>query len=93
MKSYYSNIVFSYNTAFYLLNLSDRNPYEIDVTTIKNHKIRERVKMSKIANMLNMLKILKDKKIIVTKIFPQYMILLYGENFLCIKFIENYYLI
>ena len=38
-----SNIVFSYNTAFYLLNLSDRTPYEIDVTTIKNHKIRAKV--------------------------------------------------
>lgn len=35
-----SNAVFSYNTACYLLNLSDRAPYELDVTTIRTHKIR-----------------------------------------------------
>jgi len=41
LQKRFSNIVFSYNTACYLLNLSDRTPYELDVTTIKNHKIRE----------------------------------------------------
>ncbi len=39
----YSNIVFSYNTACYLLELSDRSPYELDITTLKEHKINEKV--------------------------------------------------
>ena len=43
LQKRFSNIVFSYNTAFYLLNLSGRTPYKIDVTTIKNHKIRANV--------------------------------------------------
>lgn len=38
-----SNVVFSYNTACYLLNLSDRAPYKLDVTTIKNHKINDNI--------------------------------------------------
>lgn len=45
LQKRYSKIVFSYNTAAYLLNLSDRAPYEIDVTTIKNHKIREKLEV------------------------------------------------
>lgn len=36
-----SNIVFSYNTACYLLELSDRSPYKLDVTTIRNKHIYE----------------------------------------------------
>lgn len=36
-----SNIVFSYNTACYLLELSDRSPYKLDVTTIRNKHIDE----------------------------------------------------
>ncbi len=36
-----SNIVFSYNTACYLLELSDRSPYRLDVTTIRNKHIYE----------------------------------------------------
>lgn len=43
LQKRYSNIVFSYNTACYLLGLSDRTPYELEVTTIKNNKIRENV--------------------------------------------------
>ena len=34
-----SNIVFSYNTACYLLELSDRSPYKLDVTTVRNKHI------------------------------------------------------
>lgn len=49
LQKRFSNIVFSYNTACYLLNLSDRTPYELDVTTIKNHKIRENVNVHYIA--------------------------------------------
>lgn len=37
----FSNIVFSYNTACYLLNLSDRVPYKIDITTINHNNINE----------------------------------------------------
>lgn len=36
-----SNIVFSYNTACYLLELSDRSPYKLDVTTINNKHIND----------------------------------------------------
>lgn len=43
LQKRFSNIVFSYNTACYLLNLSDRAPYELDVTTLKDHKIRDKV--------------------------------------------------
>lgn len=49
LQKRFSNIVFSYNTACYLLNLSDRTPYKLDVTTIKNHKIRENVNVHYIA--------------------------------------------
>lgn len=45
LQKRFSNVVFSYNTACYLLNLSDRAPYKLDITTIKNHKIRENVKV------------------------------------------------
>ena len=43
LQKRFSNIVFSYNTACYLLKLSDRVPYELDVTTLKDNKIREKV--------------------------------------------------
>lgn len=36
-----SNIVFSYNTACYLLELSDRSPYKLDITTINNKHIND----------------------------------------------------
>ena len=39
LQKRFSNIVFLFNSAWYLLNLSDRKPYEFDVTTVKNHKI------------------------------------------------------
>lgn len=41
LQKRFSNIIFSYNTAFYLLNLSDRAPYKIDVTTISHNNISE----------------------------------------------------
>lgn len=41
LQKRFSNIIFSYNTACYLLNLSDRAPYKIDVTTINHNNIRE----------------------------------------------------
>lgn len=43
LQKRFSNLVFSYNTACYLLNLSDRTPYELDVTTLKGRKIGEKV--------------------------------------------------
>ena len=39
LQQKFSNIVFSYNTACYLLNLSDRAPYKIDVTTLTHNNI------------------------------------------------------
>lgn len=41
LQKRFSNIIFSYNTACYLLNLSDRAPYKIDVTTISHNNISE----------------------------------------------------
>ncbi len=41
LQKRFSNIVFSYNTACYLLNLSDRAPYRIDVTTTTHNNINE----------------------------------------------------
>ena len=40
LQQKFSNIVFSYNTACYLLNLSDRVPYKIDVTTLNHNNIK-----------------------------------------------------
>lgn len=41
LQKRFSNIIFSYNTACYLLNLSDRAPYKIDITTINHNNINE----------------------------------------------------
>lgn len=41
LQKRFSNIIFSYNTACYLLNLSDRFPYKIEVTTINHNNINE----------------------------------------------------
>lgn len=41
LQKRFSNIIFSYNTACYLLNLSDRAPYKIDVTTLNHNNISE----------------------------------------------------
>lgn len=43
LQKRFSNIVFSYNTACHLLNLSDRAPYKLDVTTIHHNNISENV--------------------------------------------------
>lgn len=39
LQKKYKKLVFSYNTAFYLLNMTERTPMEIDVTIIKNYHI------------------------------------------------------
>ena len=41
LQKRFSNIIFSYNTACYFLNLSDRAPYKIEVTTINHNNIKE----------------------------------------------------
>lgn len=41
LQKRFSNIVFSYNTACFLLKLSDRSPYKIDVTTVNHNNINE----------------------------------------------------
>lgn len=41
LQKRFKNIVYSYNTACYLLNLSDRVPYKIDVTTLNHNNINE----------------------------------------------------
>ena len=43
----FSNIIFSYNTACYLLNLSDRAPYKIDITTLNHNNISEDLNQNK----------------------------------------------
>lgn len=39
LQKRFSNIVFSYNTACYLLGLSDRAPYKLEITTITHNNI------------------------------------------------------
>lgn len=41
LQKRFSNIVYSYNTACYLLGLSDRAPYKLEVTTINHNNINE----------------------------------------------------
>lgn len=41
----YKDIVFSYNTAFHLLGLSERVPYNLDVTTIQGKKMMSDAKI------------------------------------------------
>lgn len=41
LQKRYSDVIFSYNTACYLLNLSDRAPYKLDITTVNHKKINE----------------------------------------------------
>ena len=41
LQKRFSNIIFSYNTACYFLNLSDRAPYKIEITTINHNNIKE----------------------------------------------------
>lgn len=41
LQKRFSNIVFSYNTACYFLNLSDRAPNKIDITTISHNNVNE----------------------------------------------------
>lgn len=49
LQQKFSNIIFSYNTACYLLNLSDRAPYKIDVTTLNHNNIRENLEIHYVA--------------------------------------------
>jgi len=50
LQKRFSNIVFSYNTACYLLGLSDRAPYKIEVTTINHNNISENLDFHYISN-------------------------------------------
>lgn len=49
LQQKFSNIIFSYNTACYLLNLSDRAPYKIDVTTLNHNNISEDLQIHYVA--------------------------------------------
>ena len=49
LQKRFSNIIFSYNTACYLLNLSDRAPYKIDVTTLNHNNISENLEIHYVA--------------------------------------------
>ena len=49
LQKKFSNIIFSYNTACYLLNLSDRAPYKIDVTTLNHNNISEDLEIHYVA--------------------------------------------
>lgn len=49
LQQKFSNIIFSHNTACYLLNLSDRAPYKIDVTTLNHNNISEDLEIHYVA--------------------------------------------
>lgn len=50
LQKRFSNIVFSYNTACYLLELSDRSPYKIEITTINHNNINEDLDIHYVSN-------------------------------------------
>ena len=50
LQKRFSNIVFSYNTACYLLGLSDRAPYKIEITTINHNNINEDLDIHYVSN-------------------------------------------
>ena len=50
LQKRFSNIVFSYNTACYLLELSDKSPYKIEVTTINHNNINEDLDIHYVSN-------------------------------------------
>lgn len=50
LQKRFSNIVFSYNTACYLLGLSDRSPYKIEITTINHNNINEDLDIHYVSN-------------------------------------------
>lgn len=37
----YSKAIFSFNTAFYILNLTNRTPHEIDISIPRDKRVRE----------------------------------------------------
>ncbi len=49
LQKRFSNVIFSYNTACYFQNLSDRNPYTIDITTVSHNNINEDLNIHYIA--------------------------------------------
>ena len=49
LQQKFSNIIFSHNTACYLLDLSDRAPYKIDVTTLNHNNISEDLEIHYVA--------------------------------------------
>ncbi len=50
LQKRYSSVIFSGNTAFYILNLTDRVPYNIDITIPKDKKVRGNYNTHVIAN-------------------------------------------
>lgn len=40
LQKRYSHAIFSYNTAFYILNLTNRTPHEIDISVPKGKRVR-----------------------------------------------------
>lgn len=48
----YPKAIFSYNTAFYILNLTNRTPYEIDITIKRKERIRGNYKVHYISDSL-----------------------------------------
>lgn len=40
LQKKYPHVIFSLNTAFYILNLTNRTPHEIDITVLKGKKVR-----------------------------------------------------
>lgn len=50
LQKRFSNIVFSFNTACYLLGLSDRAPYKLEITTINHNNINEDIDIHYVSN-------------------------------------------
>ena len=40
LQKRYPHVIFSFNTAFYILNLTNKTPHEIDITVLKGKRVR-----------------------------------------------------
>lgn len=49
LQKRYNNVIYSHYTAFHLLNLSERAPYELEVTTYYDKRIRDSVHIHYVA--------------------------------------------
>lgn len=50
LQKKYPNAIFSYNTAFHILNLTNKTPSEIDITVPRNKRVRGNYNVHRVSN-------------------------------------------